>query len=144
MPWTTNLLVIANRTVDSHELLDAIAARAAAGPLRVTLVAPASDGPGSNVDRRRRTEARLDSAIDALDAAGVEVTGIVGDADPLLAVHDVWDPRRFDEVLVATLPVGASRWMASDLPRRIARLTGAKVTRVVAHDQTRETEPALA
>ena len=39
MPWTTNLLVIANRTVDSEELLQTLRARAAAGPIRVTLVA---------------------------------------------------------------------------------------------------------
>jgi hypothetical protein len=47
-------------------------------------------------------------------------------------VQDVWDPRRFDEVIVATLPTGTSRWMAADLPRRVERLTGARVTRVVA------------
>jgi hypothetical protein len=44
----------------------------------------------------------------------------------------VWDPRRFDEVIVATLPTDVSRWMALDLPRRIARYTGARVSHVVA------------
>jgi hypothetical protein len=50
----------------------------------------------------------------------------------MVAVQDAWDPRRFDEVIVATLPTAASRWMAADLPRRVERLTGARVTRVVA------------
>jgi hypothetical protein len=52
-------------------------------------------------------------------------------------VQDAWDPRRFDEVIVATLPTGASRWMAADLPRRVERFTGARVTRVVAASDRR-------
>jgi hypothetical protein len=50
----------------------------------------------------------------------------------MVAVQEAWDPCRFDEVIVATLPTGASRWMAADLPRRVERLIGARVTRVVA------------
>jgi|tagenome__1003787_1003787.scaffolds.fasta_scaffold18383656_1 hypothetical protein len=132
MPWTTKALVIANRTVDSPEVRDAIVSRAAAGPLHVTLVAPVSSGSGSLRERREGTAQRLERAVAQLRAAGVTVEGIVGDGDPMVAVQDVWDPRRFDEVIVATLPTGASRWMAADLPRRVERLTGARVTRVVA------------
>ncbi|HEV2786648.1 MAG TPA: hypothetical protein VGV67_09695, partial [Solirubrobacteraceae bacterium] len=47
-------------------------------------------------------------------------------------VQEVWDPRKFDEVIVATLPTDVSRWMALDLPRRIERFTDAQVTHVVA------------
>ena len=132
MSWTTKVLVIANRTVDSEEVRDAIVSRAAAGPLHVTLVAPVSSGSGSLRERREDTARRLERAVERLRAAGVTVEGIVGDADPMVAVQDVWDPLRFDEVIVATLPTGASRWMAADLPRRVERLTGARVTRVVA------------
>jgi hypothetical protein len=46
-------------------------------------------------------------------------------------VQDAWDPRRFDEIIVATLPTGISRWMATDLARRVERLTGARVTHIV-------------
>ena len=132
MPWTTKLLVIANRTVDSDEIRDAIVSRAAAGPLQVTLVAPASTGPGSSRERRAQTAVRLERAVQRLHEAGVPVKGVVGDSDPMLAVQDAWDPRRYDEVIVATLPTGVSRWMAADLPRRVERFTGARVTRVVA------------
>jgi hypothetical protein len=132
MPWTTKLLVIANRTVDSDEIRDVIVSRAAAGPLQVTLVAPASNGPGSARERRAQTAVRLERAVQRLHDAGVPVEGVVGDPDPMLAVQDAWDPRRFDEVIVATLPPGTSRWMAADLPRRVERFTGARVTRVVA------------
>jgi hypothetical protein len=125
MPWTTKLLVIANRTVDSPELLDALRARAADGPIQVTLVAPADT-------ERSQTERRLASAVESLKAEGIAVEGIVGHCEPIVAVQEVWDPRRFDEVIVATLPTGVSRWMTFDLPQRIARFTDAKVTRVVA------------
>ena len=40
MAFTTHLLVVANRTVDSPELLDALKERAQRGPIHVTLLAP--------------------------------------------------------------------------------------------------------
>jgi hypothetical protein len=137
MPWTMKLLVIANRTVDSDEIRDAIVNRAVAGPVEITLVAPASSGAGSMRERRAATALRLDRAVQELRDVGVPVEGVVGDPDPMLAVQDAWDPRRYDEVIVATLPTGASRWMAADLPRRVERLTGARVTRVVAAEGRR-------
>jgi GABA permease len=132
MPWKTKVLVIANRTVDSEEVRKALVSRAAAGPLDVTLVAPVSSGTGSVRERRTATAQRVERAVQRLRSAGVTVEGVVGDPDPMVAVQDAWDPRQFDEVIVATLPTGASRWMAADLPRRVERLTGARVTRVVA------------
>ena len=133
MPWTTKLLVIANRTVDSDEIRDAIVHRAGAGPVEITLIAPVSSGVGSMRERRAATALRLDRAVQGLRDAGVPVEGVVGDPDPMLAVQDAWDPRRYDEVIVATLPTGVSRWMAADLPHRVERLTGARVTHVVTH-----------
>lgn len=130
--WTTKLLVIANRTVDSDALHDAIIERAAAGPVQVMLVAPASSGPGSQQARRMATARRLDRALRRLREAGVPVEGVVEDPDPMLAVQATWDPRRFDEVIVATLPTASSRWLAANLPRRVERFTGARVTHVVA------------
>jgi len=132
MPWTTKLLVIANRTIDSDELLDVLVQRAAAGPVQVTLVAPASSGAGPMSARRAATAQRLERALEGLHEAGVPVVGVVGDADPMVAVQEAWDPRRFDEVIVATLPTGVSRWMAADLPHRVERFTGARVSHVIA------------
>ena len=125
MPWTTKLLVIANRTVDSDELFAALRARAEAGPIEVTLVAPADTA-------RQPIARRLERAIERLQAADIPVVGLVGHPDPLVAVMEAWDPRRFDEVIVATLPTDVSRWLALDLPRRVERLTDARVTHVVA------------
>jgi hypothetical protein len=128
MPWTTKLLVIANRTIESDELLATLRERALAGPIEVTLVAPAEAG-------RVPTAGRLERAVERLEAEDIKVTGLVGHPDPLVAVEETWDPRRFDEVVVVTLPTDVSRWMARDLPHRIERFTGARMTHVVAGDR---------
>jgi hypothetical protein len=141
MSWTTKLLVIANRTVDSAEIRDAIVDRATAGPVEVTLVVPASSGASSVRVRRMETAQRLERAVQRLAEAGIPVEGVVGDSDPIVAVQDAWDPRRFDEVIVATLPTGVSGWMAADLPHRVERLTAARVTHVVAGTQRATPQP---
>jgi GABA permease len=134
IPWTTKVLVVANRTIESKEVRDALVSRAGAGPLAVTLVAPASGGGGSMAAVRAVTAQRLEQAVHGLREAGVSVEGVVGDSDPMVAVQDAWDPRRFDEIIVVTLPTGVSRWMAVDLPRRVARFTGARVIHIVAEE----------
>jgi hypothetical protein len=126
MLYTTKLLVIANQTVDSDELLDALRRRAESAPIDVTLVAPSTRRAGE------RTDERLARAVEALREAGMVAAGIRADPDPMVALADVWDPRRFDEVVVATLPGATSRWLAIDLPRRVERFTGARVSHVVA------------
>jgi hypothetical protein len=127
------ILVVANRTADSDELHEALVARAGQGPVAYTLVIPPrAAGP----DARSAAEAKLTGALGRLrDQAGLEIEGSLGPPDPLDAVHNVWDPRRFDEVIVSTLPGQASKWMLMDLPHRVARFTGVRVTHVVASDE---------
>ena len=43
--YRTKLLVVANQTVDSDELYDALRQRAERGPLAVTLLAPRTSRP---------------------------------------------------------------------------------------------------
>jgi hypothetical protein len=66
-----------------------------------------------------------------LRAAGLECDGTVGNADPILAVTDAWDPKKYDEIIVSTLPMQLSKWLHAGLPERIGRLTDAPVTHVV-------------
>lgn len=126
MPWTTKLLVVANRTADSGELLQALRDRAARGPLKVTLLVPQDVVAGR--------ASRLNHALERLREAGIDAEAMLGDVDPVVAVQEVWDPRRFDEILVATLPAGVSHWLSIDLPQRIGRCTGAPVSHVVASE----------
>lgn len=124
---TFSVLVVANRTADSPELLDALRARAERGPVRFTLLAPATTG-------REATERQLKSALESMHAAGIDVSGRVGDRDPTSAVAAVWDPGEFDEVIVSTLPAQTSKWLSINLPKRIVKLTDAIVTHVVASE----------
>jgi hypothetical protein len=126
MAWKTSVLVVANVTAASDELIAALRERSDRGPAEFTLLIPATAG------ERAAARAALDRALERMRAAGLEVSGSVGDPDPVVAVHEAWDPRRFDEVIVSTLPTGASRWLQIDLPHRIERLTDAPVHHVVA------------
>jgi nucleotide-binding universal stress UspA family protein len=142
VPWTTRVLVVANRTAGSDELARSLGERAELGPCEFKLLVPAtpaaSDDPHSG---KQAAKDQMREAVEKLRAAGLDVEGRVGDPDPIVAVHEVWDPAEFDEVIVSTLPTGASRWLALDLPRRVGRITGAPVTHVVAQDPAAQTEP---
>jgi hypothetical protein len=123
MAWQTNVLVLASRTADSDELVAALRDRAERGACSFTLVSP-----------RETSEApeRLERARKRLEEAGLNVKGSLADPDPMLALTEAWDPRQYDEIVVCTLPTGASRWMQVDLPHRIERHTGVPVTHVIA------------
>jgi len=127
MSWTKSVLVVANVTAGSKELLDTMTARAATGPTRFTLLAPRSS-VASAVDG----DDPIDGAVARMRAAGLDVESVVADADPIVAVSETFDPRRHDEIIVATLPVGDSKWLGIDLPHRVARMTSAPVTHVIA------------
>ena len=73
----------------------------------------------------------LGEALEQLHEAGLEAEGSVGNADPILAVTDAWDPKKYDEIIVSTLPMRFSKWLHAGLPERIAKLTDAPVTHVV-------------
>jgi hypothetical protein len=126
MDWNTNVLVVANRTADSPELLNALRARAARGSCAFTLLVPKKGAD------RLAAEIALEAALLQMRDAGLTVDGRVGDSDPLVAVQETWDPCRFDEVVVSTLPTHSSRWLGIDLPHRVANITGASVAHVVA------------
>ena len=65
-------------------------------------------------------------------AAGLEnVSGKIGDANPVVATMELWDPMEFDEIVVSTLPTGSSRWLGLDLPHRLEKLTSVPVKHVV-------------
>jgi len=142
MAWKRSILVVANITATSEELLDELRARAAKEPTAFTLVVPATSEPqGRATAAEKATE-----AIGRLRADGLEADGGVGDADPLIAVTEAWDPKRFDEIIVSTLPTAMSKWLQTDLPHRVEKLTGAPVTHVIALParQQHETTPPKA
>lgn len=127
MTWTTNVLVVANVTATSPELTAALADRAGRGPATFTLLVPSDLTPGG----RHTAAERLTAALQRLRDAGLEVDGEVTDSDPFVAVTEHWDPARYDEIILSTLPMKVSKWLHAGLPERIARQTGAPVSHVV-------------
>jgi GABA permease len=118
------VLVVANVTAASPELIDALEQNEGA---RFTLIVPATPFGGG----RAAAKETLQAALEDLRAHGLEVDGLVGDADACVAVTEAWDPRRYDEIIVSTLPMRFSKWLHAGLPERIEKLTGAPVTHVV-------------
>lgn len=129
MSRSESILVVANRTAESPGLEAAMRARLDSGPARFTVLLPLGGG-----DDAKRTAQHV---AERLRDAGFDADARTGDRDPLYAVLDTWHPGEFDEIIVSTLPAATSRWLASGLPRRIERLTGALVRHI-------ETQPAPA
>ena len=132
MAFTYSFLVVAKRTADSDELLEALRQLAAERPTRFTLLVPAAaPGPAA----REEAESVAAAAHGRLREAGLEAECQAGHHDPVDAVTDVWDPKEYDEIVVSTLPGAASKWLQFDVPHRIARVTGVPVRHVLASDR---------
>jgi hypothetical protein len=129
-------LVVGNQTITSAELLDVLISRASAEPSTFHVVVPMRHGEGawSEGAAHVAAEARLCEALDHFRAARLDVTGTVGDLDPVAAVADaVAVDRGFDEIVVSTLPPGISFWLGRAVPQRITREhRRIRVTHVVA------------
>ncbi len=133
-------LVVAHQTLGSPELLEALRDQLAEGPCTFHLVVPEYHGGGltwSEGEVRRQAELRLEDARLAFTAAGLAVSGEVGDSNPVEAVEHAI--RRdgddaFDGVIVSTLPHGISKWLGRDVPSRLKRRTGLDVRHVIGAD----------
>jgi hypothetical protein len=66
---------------------------------------------------------RARSAAEALQRQGINLVSVrVGDADPVLAVDDEYlAGRRYDAIVISTLPPGLSRWIKMDVVSRLRR-----------------------
>jgi hypothetical protein len=122
----TNVLVIANQTVLSGELLDRIRKRAAAGPASFLIVAPQGDEEAhADADRRLRL------ALTELRGEGIEAHGQVVHPDPYTAARQVVNDERVDEIIVSTFPGERSGWLRRDLVQRLRKDTGLTVDHVI-------------
>jgi hypothetical protein len=109
-------LVVANQTVASPELIDRLKALADAGPHRFIAVAPleARDGNATRAARER-----LGRLLSSLEDAGIVAAGMIGDPDPYTAAMNAVQFFRISQVVISTLPEGASKWMADKLVDRV-------------------------
>ena len=124
----SRVLLVANRTATNLALVQAVRRRAHEGQVLFHLVVPATpqDCIALSIPKWPVTKAaaeRLRGALPLLsEAAGNEVTGHVGDANPLAAVSDALHLRGFDEIVISTLPWRLSRWLHIDLLSKLRGL----------------------
>jgi GABA permease len=150
-------LVVANQTLGGNELLETIRDRMARGPAEFWVLVPATPARdlvnefgalsgyipisaellhAADVEARDQgiavAKANLDAELQRLREAGATADGEVGDPDPMKAIEKAVAARKFDEIILSTLPPGLSRWLALDLPHRVKRKIGVPLTVVTA------------
>jgi hypothetical protein len=136
MSSEARVLVVANRTAESPELLDALRTRTMQGPCQFTLLVPstphgltwAADMHGGSEE----AEGHRAGFLQELRDAGLNVVEAkVGDPDPLAAIQDECNFHEYDELIVSTLPLHISKWLKVDLPSKAKAATGLPVQHVV-------------
>ena len=124
------ILVVANRTLGGAKLLEAVRARAAERRRRASAWSCRRASPSAGLviyDEavRESAQVRVDLALSAVAAEGIEATGEVGDPDPFLATMDAdrRAPARRDHRLHPPRAV-SSGWLRRDLIERIRQRLG--------------------
>ena len=134
----TNVLVVANETLVGDELVETLRRRAAAGAIRVTVVAPVTQPRGGYVvyrdSRRAAAGRRLDRVLAALRLGGIPAHGGVYDDDPPAAVKDVLASEEIDEIVVCTHPETRSGWLRRNLLDEIRKAAGDRPVEHVVSD----------
>jgi hypothetical protein len=145
-------LVVANQTLGDQKLLDVINDRMARGLAEFWILVPATPATHLNADFGALSGAfpidagvlptaadvrdeglavaksNLDKELRRLREIGATADGAVCDPDPMKAIEKTLAQQQFDEIILSTLPPGASRWLALDLPHRVRRRTDVPLT----------------
>lgn len=132
-------LVVANRTLASPTLAEAIEQRLARGAASFHVVVPATPvGNGLTWDEdtsRTAAEARLETILRRLRELGAaDATGEIGVPDPVAATADALTHRTVDEVILSTLPQGLSRWLGQDVPTKMRGVVHSPLTVITAKE----------
>ena len=123
-------LIVANRTLGGHHLIERIQHALDGEPCTFHVVVPVTDQ--SSADAEATAQYRLDGQLDRLAELGAPATGELVHADPYDATMAALARRDIDELIVCTLPPGLSRWLGTDLVGRLHRAVDVPITHVVA------------
>jgi GABA permease len=137
------VLVMANETANSAELLDELRRIGADHAASYFVVVPASPietgvaathGPLDVMEATQEVaKARLDHTLSTLRSENLEANGALGDYRPLRALANAVDTFRPDQIVIATLPLEESVWHRFDVVDRArAEYPNLPVTHVVA------------
>ena len=147
----SRILVVANKTLDSSDLLQSIRDRMAKGACEFTLLVPAiphahrestmealtrrisnmpvtDEARGAEEGDYEHARGRVAFGIEQLQKLGATVDGEVGDANAYKAVVDALSRRQYDEIVLSTLPKRAGGWLSQDLPNKVKRKFKGPVT----------------
>ncbi|AWT56301.1 amino acid permease [Mycolicibacterium smegmatis] len=144
------VLVLANQTVESDELLDELRLIGADRDTTYYVVVPASPidtgvasthGPlDISEATQQAAQERLDSTLATLRSEDFEATGTLGEYRPLRALAKAVETFRPDQIVISTLPPEESVWQRFDVVDRARAEHHLPVTHVVS--LVRATEPA--
>jgi GABA permease len=136
------VLVMANETVNSHELLDELRSIGADKDATYYVVVPtspietgvaATHGPLDVWEATQQAaQARLDLTLAALRSENLEAEGTLGDQRPLRALAEAVDAFDPDQIVIATLPPEYSIWHRYEVVDRARAEHHVPVTHVVA------------
>lgn len=147
---THRVLVVANETVAGRALLEEVQNRTKNRPSEVFVVVPAMASSrlehlAHDVDGAiAEAQQRLTGALGAMEAAGLNARGQVGDHhDPNQAIEDALRTFPADELIVSTHPPERSRWLERGVVERARREVPLPVTHVVV-DLDAEAERSVA
>jgi hypothetical protein len=115
-PGEFRVLVIANETVGGRALLSELKRRVEGKRPDVLVVSPALNTPlkhwtSDEDEARAAAHDRLEASLAAMQEAGIEARGEIGDGDPLQAIEDAMRTFAPDELVISTHPEGRSNWL---------------------------------
>lgn len=136
------VLVLANETATSGELLDELRRIDAAGAATYFVCVPASpvetgqaavNGPLSVWDATAESaRERLEYTLETLQSEGLDASGELGDYRPLRALSHAVETFRPDQIVIATRPLADSVWQRYDVVDRARTTYPIPVTHVIA------------
>jgi hypothetical protein len=95
---------------------------------RITNMPVTDEARGTAEADYEHAQERVEFGIEQLQRLGAQVNGQVGNANPVKAVEDALSRRKYDEIILSTLPTGVGRWLGQDLPRKVTRKFKGPVT----------------
>src|SRR6266571_2230120 len=144
-------LLVAHQTASSQEVIQAVKGIVDQSPdAEFVLLVP--ETPVEELldwqegDSNRIARSNGETARTQLNSVGANVLRVsVGDASPVKAIEDelAKDSNPFDGIIISTLPLQRSRWLALDQPRRIERRFRLPVTHVVGRSVTMTREELI-
>ena len=128
------LVVAAEQTAASDELLEAVRSHAAEHEASYTLLVPATPGGMARAADMRpdeeRAEELLNQGLERMREADIEVEGRIGDAEPVAATEDAVNFGHFEEIIVSTSSGKPAQVVKMDLASRVRGFTSLPVTHV--------------